>query len=328
MIRAEGIYFILRSICICFITVCTIASCDYDVDEEFFIITRSSYFLVESATSNEKSILQIQDSLVTPNWDRRLGISRNQLGDLAGVNDQFWVSDISANRLLAIDPETEAIEDIIELGELVPHYMSVGSTHILISDTLHNRLGFLNMRNSELTLRAASAMPLQSTYRSQKFYVLMAPNQIGVWSERAFALIDVLSLQHQINDIQVDNQKFVVVYSGDSLLFESKIDVNTDAFTQIETPTNFQKVRLSPFSTANFEKELLTPVALTANHRIATLSIDQVRDFEVDFFEGELYILQKDTLNRYNAATGSSRFLSTFQGKFIRSYFYQDFIGK
>jgi len=306
--------------------------CEYDVDEEFYIETRISFLLFEDSNNQDKSILALEDTILTFDWQKKIGLNASSLGDMQGSGSYLWVSDVQGNRILKIDPTAQRAVEIYELGTITPHLMSIGETYILISDTTTTRAGFIHIDKQDIYTRSLPEIPGKSLYRSNKFYLQTGDDILTIFNEQALSPTHSLKLKGTINDLQVEDEKFIVVYThredNSETLQASRINYNTDAFTLKEADTRFRKVRHSPYSVANFGKEYLENITLDFDGRLSVNNLNQVADFEADFFESRLFFMRLDSLFSYDIPVSDIRFLGKVEGKMARSWFYEDFIGK
>ncbi len=306
--------------------------CDYDVDEEFYIETSISFILFADSNSQDKSILAIEDTTLTFDWQKKIGLNTNSIGDLQGSGAYLWVSDIQRNRILKIDPTAERAIEIYELETITPHLISIGETYILISDTTTTKAGFIHINKQDIYTRSLTNIPGKSIYRSNKFYLKTGNDVITIFNEQALSATHSLKLNGMIRDLQIEDEKFIVVYTyreqNSETLQESRINYNTDAFTLKEADTRFRKVRHSPYAVANFGKEYLENITLDFDSKLSVNNLNSVSDFEVDFFESRLFFLRSDSLFSYAIPLSNTRFLGKVKGKMARSWFYEDFIGK
>ncbi len=312
------------------IAFCVCISCNYDDNTAFYVETEISFLLYEIPNSNQQSIISIENNEVTYDWQRSVGISPASLGDMEGKDGYLWISDIDNKRIIQIIPDDRRIEEIYDTGNMSPHHISIGERYIAITDTTQRSIAFIHLRKGDIFVRSLEERGGIIHYKSNKFYVQAGKQRIAIFNAQALANTHTLEVTGSIKDLQEAEDRFIAVYSVQQTeqLFTSRIDINIDAFTILESSTRFTKIRHSPFNAANFGKEYLEDVSLDSNGNISSIGLTEIDDYEVDFFEGEVYFQRDDSLFKYQIATQENTFLGQIEGKMRSSWFYKDFIGE
>ena len=307
-----------------------VGACSFDDDSEFFPVTSQAFFLSTSEVGEDRKFIQLEGDMVEENAAIQWGLSQERIGDFALDESLLWISDTGQKRLLKIDLEDSNVEEEVSLGELTPHFIQTGDRHILISDTLSRRLGFLHKRRLDLVVRDLEEKPKISAYRSGKFYLQLGDSSVSIYQEQSFSETDRFLLEGPISSIQVDpTSTFTYVYFQGTDLKGGRIDFNTNGFADFSVPSGVEKIIHSTIDTPRFGKEStgLATLFTDGTFRLEELTLGQVEDASIDFFDNQIYIVRSGVWIKRDIPSGEEKELGTFTGKFCRSAFYREFIG-
>ncbi len=304
-----------------FLSLLLCMACSFDGDLEYIPRTQAAYFLIQDTFSGPKSILSIQKGRMISSWQEQIGLSTFDLGDMSGNERSFWVSDVARREVLEIDLSNQLVKNRFVVKGLSPHLICIGERQMLISDTSQYKIGFMELKSGALLIRAVDALPGFATYRSQKFFLVSDGNQIDIYHEKALAKLNTITLSQKIDDIQLDNGFYTYIYGYATRGgFEGRIDYSTNALSAEVVEKNFLKSRLSPYKRQNYGREWVLNQLLDERRTIKT--INNIQDYEVDFFESNLYYRKDDSLFVYNYIDQSQKKMGAFTSNFLKSYFF------
>ena len=169
---------------------------------------------------------------------------------------------------------------------------------------------------------------------NHKFYVKEGEKNMGIYEETNFGKRVSLSFKYPIQDIQIDVNTsagiWVQTYFKDTT-YQSSISLLSDSynfpnqFHESKPNPNYTKKRYSPYSSKPFGKEYLNAVYFFKGKCSLVSSVQNMVDFEMNFFESTLFYLKSSKLYLYKVTQKQSIELGTFSGSFLKSYFYLDF---
>ncbi|MEM6634023.1 MAG: hypothetical protein AAF694_30385 [Bacteroidota bacterium] len=307
-----------------------LGACTFDDDGEFFPITSQAFFLLGADEGTNRRFVRIEGDQVTENVGTQWGVSQEQVGDFYLDEEILWIGDVTQKRLIKIDLEDSEDQESIDLGQLTPHFLQAGDRHVLLSDTLSNQIGFLHKRRMDLVVRTLEEQPGIAAYRSGKFYLQIGDSSVSIFQEQSFSETDKFDLGGPIKSIQIDpSTTFTYVYFLNEELMGVRIDFNTNGLSGFSIPNGVEKILHSTIDTPRFDKESTGLATLFSDgiFRLEALSLGQVEDVSVDFFENQVYIRQLGQWIRRDVRTGEQLELGSLTGNFYRSAFYRDFIG-
>ena len=320
-------YFFVGTCCFLFLWGCTL-----DDDTAFFPVTQQAFLLIQPNPGSTPSFVGIADDQLSSNVGAQWGVSEASLSDFAVEGSYLWMSAASENRLVQVDLETGEIEEEFDLGSFEPHFFQVGQSHVCLSDTLTQTLGFLDLKKADLVQRPLGVNPGMVAYRSRKFYVQMADSLLGIWQEQSFSEITRLATPETIQSIQVDpSTTATFVYTqGDSMEVEGfRINFNTDALNPVRVQEGSKKIVHSTIDSPRFGKEISGTGTLFSSGQFVLneFVLEGISDIEIDFFDAQAYFIREGELIRKNIKTREERSLGTITGNFVQSGFYIDNIG-
>ena len=300
-------------------------SCQFDNDESFWIRTLSTYFLEESLEG--RRIIRLDENGVNPHWEQQLGLEGDDISDMAGAGDRLWLTSASRQSVYEISARSGQLLNEYTIPNVQPSGIGVGDKYVLLTDSVNHQVVFLDKKKGDWVVRENIIRPGKVTYRSPLFFVEIDREQVGIFDARALALTQELIVGRPIFDLQNDNRFFTLVYSGQDTVFESRIDFSTRNIGG-RVRTRFNKIRHSPFRSVDVGRELLDPVSLLQDQTLSLGPDGPVNDFEVDFFEGLIYFQRNDSLFRHPLSSLPQEYIVPMSGKFLRTFYYQDFIGE
>lgn len=315
-------------VCLCCFLL--LEGCTLDDDTEFFPVSTQAYFLTQLRNGQSKRFFRVINDQVERDVASQWGISQPDVGDFDIEGGYLWISNIEAGRLLKIELETDVVQEDIGLGSFNAHHFQVGNTYIGMSDTLNRTLGFLDKKKLDLTLRPLDAQPGIIAYRSSKFYIQLADSLLTIFQEQSLSEIARGNAEGPIQSVQVDpSSASNFVYSGEESLMGFSINFNTDALTRVSLPDSVQKILHSTIDSPRFGKEISGRATLFRSGILQLNSLQRagVSDVEVDFFDGQVYIITEGEVARVDIRTEEVSPLGILSGKFLRSGFYIDNIG-
>lgn len=306
---------------------CCLSSCEFDQDEGFFTQTQATYLLFANTSAGTTSITRVSsDYQIISQWENTvLGVS---VSDMGFLENEFWVASAEDQAVFKIDPEKNEVERRLALSDIRPHFISVGETYVLVSDSSQNAIAFINKKDNSLVKQTLSYKPGRSLYQSRKFFLQGNETQIHIFREEALAEINQINLRHPIRELQHEHRVSIMVYTEADSLFEAAINLNSNALSATETRVRFQKKRFTPFQRQAFGKELLRNVELEAG-QLSVGNVERIDDFELDFFEAKVYLLRSDSLFVYALNDSLTYLAEDLSGQHLRkAYYYRDFIGE
>lgn len=293
-------------------------SCDYDQDFEFVPATQAAFFLMNE--NGQQQLRKVEaDGSILPNWGENLGLAAPD--DIAGNGAELWVSVASDKKLVLLDLETETQKQSFDLGDFQGHYLCMGSRYLLLSDTVNQALGFFHLKDQELIRISLNQRPGKAVYRSTKFFLQLGDQSVSIYNEQALAPYAELDFSRPIIDLVLDNRYSTWVISKDTQVYQSSISWNSNAIEMEAQPFTASKVRYSPYLQANFGKEFTRQLNLV-NGRLANSPNPPADDFEVDFFESNIYFTFQDSLRIKDVFENEITILGPFTGIFRNAYFY------
>lgn len=302
-----------------------IVGCEFDDDSLFYPETEKGVFLMQSLENMPTSLMAVVNDSLIQNWEEDLGIESGMIGDMAGSEETLWITAPEKGEVYAVNAFDNRITDVLSFTDFSPHFISIGTSHLLFSDSTRNQIGFWNKDTRSFVKMLVNHPPQMSVYRSRKFFVQLGNHQVGIYQEEALAMIDTVNFDQEIEYLELDNRHSTVVYTRqDSQLYEALIDYNNNAVDKLEMEVTAQKVRHSPYLSQVYGKELTRPVELI-NGRISAAGATNAQDFEVDFLDGKVYYRKLDSLYVYEAPTRKKTNMGGLGANFQKAYF---FVGK
>lgn len=315
---------------------CLLGLISCDNDEGFEMLTKKSYLLAEDSLTKSHKILKIENKNVSE-WTTPLNIN-GEIGDICGKDNHFWISDVKNKEIIQFNAFDESkIKTFIT--NVTPHYLCIGESHLLVCDTIENKIDYINLNNSKIQTFSLSEKPSIPAASNHKFYLKEGENNLGIYDEANFGKRENIQFKYNIRDIHIDVNgsvsAIIITKSPEDSLYLSRISLLTDGYSDSKNwreeimKSPYQKARFSPYSNKAFGKETLTqnstPVSLY-NGKIAILTTDKnISDFEIDFFESQIFYLKSSKLYQYDIAKKQISELSSFSGSLLKSYFYIDF---
>lgn len=293
-----------------------LTSCSFDQDLAYYPRTLGAYFIVVDSLGSRHLMAVEGDG-----YAERAVAGGAPLTGLDSRAGTLWVG--AGDQARAYHGEGDRLQaaEVLDCAPLQPAYLCAGDRYLLVADTASARLGFVSLRNGEVFLRALPAPPGQPVYRSGKFFVPVGGQKVHIWQEVALAVVDSVTLAHRIVDIQIEPRTVLWVHTrDDSSLYAASLDYNTHQIVAAEAPLPFDHLQRSPFLWQNFGKELLGRVSLQGGV-LRPGNFREVRAVATDFFEGELYYVQADSLHRYRPRDRVSQVLGAFSGEIQRAVF-------
>ncbi|MEM9932688.1 MAG: hypothetical protein AAF824_03715 [Bacteroidota bacterium] len=302
-----------------------LSACDLDDNTTFLEETQTGYLLHEKQTG-EKNIFFLSEAGILPSWNEVISLADREVSDIASFQQELWVASAATNAVIEVNALSGTLSRKVSLPDFAPDFIGVGEDMILLADSSRNEALFLDKRNEEIIRVSIPAVGGRIGYKSRKFYLQAGPSTLMILSEDALAEITRLPLARTITDIQADASVSMIVSTADSMRFQAVVNYNTNSFEQEERSVSHQKIRPSPFSRQLYGKEQLQTFTLTDNF-LQPVNLQQIQDFEVDFFENHLWVLRNDSLYQV-FEDGNFQFqLACEDGSLLKSYFFQDFVG-
>lgn len=318
---------------------CGLASCTYDDDTAFYPETPATVLWAETMGQGGPvgSLVMVRASgEVIPDWSWAPGANPAAVSAMAGDGQHMWLGIAATEEILRIDLQREALEKSFSVAPLSPHYLVRGEAALLFIDTtLQGTLGLLDLKDDTwevLTFEDSLSSSLRfgpGAYKSQKYYLRTNRTQVGILYREARTLAAIWDLAVPVDYLEAGNGTEIFIYSGPAPLRESRIDYHTDAPRGNTAGTSWRKIRHSPIRTPLYGKEYSGRIGLSqTDSTLQGMNLQGVSDFEVDFFESQVYFLQNDSLFRGDLQTKQSIFLTRFVGNLKGAAFYRDFAGK
>ncbi|GAB4411356.1 MAG: hypothetical protein OHK0039_16500 [Bacteroidia bacterium] len=306
------------------------AGCSFDQDMRYYPATQGAYFLVRD-TLGQMSVALARAGAIERDWEGGLGWQPGEVGGLDGRGLALWLANASRSELVQMrfDDGSPAVGGRYALGDTFrPVHVCVGAQRVLLCDTLHRQIAFWDIGRERLVVMPPGALPGRALYRSGKFYLPTGGRKLQIWQEEALAIIDSLAFDHPIADLQMAEDEMIWVLTRDSAqLYSARIDYNSNAIFEAETPRTQQKLQFSPYAHRPYGKEytgtgqLIGGIVRPGNFR-------GVSDFYLDFFDGELYFIQADSLYCFHIERQERQVLGVLPAFFETAYFWRDAVGE
>lgn len=304
----------------------TLAGCAFDDDTAYYPITRSALLLVGDSLDADRHLLNITDKNLAGAWEQNLNLA-GTLRHLASFENECWLSTENPGQVHRLDMPTGQLAETFSTEGLQPEYICVGEDYLLVSDKQTAQIGFIHKKKGTLTILDVPELPGEAVYRSRKFYLQVGNQSVRIFREEAIADLETVSFSRPITDLQVDNQISILVFTRDSTLFRASIDYNTNSLSLPETLENSDQTEVSPIRVAQYGKEWLREVRLR-NGQLSLGNRGQVTDFEVDFFDAQIYYAAEDSLFQYAIREQKNTAVGSFSGEILNSFFFREVIGE
>ncbi|MEL6670801.1 MAG: hypothetical protein AAFR61_01365 [Bacteroidota bacterium] len=270
-------------------------ACEFDQDAAFELQTVAGHFLVEDSLGRPQLWQWTPDGM-GPEYP----FARDAVGDLARWQEEAWVSLPEQQLLVQFHPQSLAIVQQISTAPYQAHYFQPGSREILLSDTMQKALIFYGKKDGRFLAADSLGTPGPLDYRSSHFYVAYAHGLVAIWQEDALAIRRSHVLPAPITDWQQEPTFRNIGFGAtDSGLWQVNLNVNDYLLENDPALTSFEKVRISPYLRRIYEKESLATFRLSQG-QITGVGLTGVQDFEMDFFENQLFFKQNNQLWRLN----------------------------
>lgn len=279
----------------------------WDDDSEFESRTRAAYFLAVNPLTGENAVHKYADGEFEMGWNQRFGISDGDVGDLFSSESTIWLSAASTGRLLEIDPADNSILQDISMPHRVD-FFAIGARQIFAVDTAQDQYSFYRHRNGDVVTIDVNGSAGPVLYNNTRFYFQSDSSTISIIDEYALTSRAEATPTRRISDFQFNRFKNIVLNtsdaSGSHFILLSGVD---DLLVGGEAPVTYTKARYTPYLEARFGREWVEDVRLEGNSLIsgAFVLADSVRNFEVDFFESDLYYQWGDSLYLYDLELNS-----------------------
>lgn len=276
-----------------------LGGCNWDDDSEFKVVTKASFFLVSPVNGGESSVLRLENGQIIPDWNGTFGIGNLAFTDFTAETDKIWIADGLKNEIQEINLVSGKSERTYDTGDLIPHCMAVGTDFLLFGDSAAKQMGFLNLKNRDLTVIDVSLPPQRIVYNAQKFYIQFGTSVMAIYNELAFAPVASFDLQKPIIDFQLNTLKQVDVLTEDSTgHYLSTIEANGDFLSRENIDVSWIRKRSSPYFSSRFGSEFLGEVFLREDSTISANGVSGIDAdaFEMDFFESVLQYTHNDSL--------------------------------
>lgn len=278
-----------------------LSACGWDDDREYEVRTQHGFFLMEEADG--KGILKQSDGTWESDWETNLNLNRGDVSQILVDGGLLWVSDITQNQILSVEPATNNIATRISTGSISPHYFAVGSRYTVIADTTSEQLHWFHQRKEELiSLDIESdfgGTPRTVLYNSGTFYVQLGTGTVLIFDEAALAQRTRINFGRPIVSMAFERFKNVqILTASQGMTYNSLISGVDNTLARDENQVNYTQLRSTPYFDDVFRSEWLEDVRLeNAEILSGNLNLFSAADqFDVDFFESVLYAQLGTTL--------------------------------
>lgn len=284
---------------------------------------RGALLLAESATG--------RSAIYWPEDEAPYSIAPSALlpepADFALQGGAIWLAFPNERQLVRLDrnlAETKRLE-----LDFSPSAVASGSEWFFAADSAENKLYFLDPNDGYATAHSADlqARPERLYYNSGKLYALCAGGRIEIWREETLSRITTLATGGEIIDADFDRlyNLRLMVRRNDGQNLIGFIDANGDALRDFPAETSLLKIRYSPHFRQYYEREWEEDVLLGPDSTLnANVPFAGISDFEIDFDYSELYLLENDSLRKFNLKTGALSPGPFFKGRLLKgAYLYE-----
>ncbi|MFK7969762.1 MAG: hypothetical protein AB8F95_05310 [Bacteroidia bacterium] len=301
-----------------FLILALLAACSFDQDEEFRPQASGLIILGEAG-----------EGIVVEDAERVAGVSANDVA--ADRNGKTWYA-FPASQVYFGYPEIESQVDLAEIfGDTegyIPHYITFGTKHLAIVDTVREEVAFFDVKNKGFVHALAIPDPGEIVSLVDKFYVVSEDSVVRVIQEQVFTEIAAITLPASIEAIRLNQDAGLLLLLAGEPARAARIAYLSESLT--EPPFNRRNLSparpcvwkdqyFPPTSRQIFGNEWIAPVALcadsitTSGHSFGA-GADQLA---VDFFNGISYFSRDSMLYAYRFKTREERIVAPWRfGKF------------
>ncbi|MEO0469459.1 MAG: hypothetical protein AAF206_07565 [Bacteroidota bacterium] len=308
------------------IGLCSLVACEFDGDLRYQVRTQRGFFWSQ-ADDGSRGIWVWQAGNLMPQAEAAWGVAAEDVLSIDGREGELWIGLQNPNEAWQLDPLTDEVLQRIPLGDFQPHFLSIGESTLLLGDSSRQQIAFYDRSSESLVVDTIPGIPGQMAYRSQKYFVQTGPQQLTIYIESAFAPISEISLSHPIVDLVLDNgvQTIAITRTGDDF-FQSAINYNTNRL-QDEFSVRYRKLRPTPFDHQIYGREYLQNIQLNGQ-RLFPGDLQPVEDFEIDFFESQLFLIRNDSLIQRSLLSEEERYLQDFPDSLVQAWFFVGEVGE
>ncbi|MEZ4828088.1 MAG: hypothetical protein R3C61_17660 [Bacteroidia bacterium] len=305
----------MRTFCAVIAVIVLMAGCVFD-DDLRFVPQTGSVFL----HTGERNVIKITDTGATAEW--KLAGAWEKVDDISGTQKTLWLAEGSTRQIWEYNPVEEQIVRSRETGTLSPHFIAAGDKVVAVCDTSEHLLGFFRQKDQVFTVVDPGFVPGRLAYRNGKFYIVADQKNVAVYDEQAYAQIGFVAFSHQIVSVEADARSRIFVHTREgSNSWQGMIEYNTNSIGIEEQPVGYKKIRYTPYVEKPLGKEYIRDIQLV-NGRLNIEGTPECTDFEADFFESNVYLVQRDTLFSFEIATGKQAAILPFTGNFLKGWYF------
>ena len=304
------------------------SACGWDDDREYEVRTQHGYFLIQEADG--KGILKQSDDGWESNWEANIDLNRGDVSQILVEGGLLWLSDVSQNEILSVEPATPNVAERISTGTIAPHYFAVGSRYTVIADTTSEQLHWYHQRKGELiSLDLESdfgGTPSTILYNSGTFYVQLGTREILIFDEVSLAQRTRINFDRPIVSMQFERFKNVQILTQDQgQTYNSLISGVDNTLARDENQVNYTQLRSTPYFDDVFRSEWLEDVRLENTLVISgNLELFSVGEqFDVDFFESILYVQFNNQLHEIDMVNLDTRGTIPLSGTLLNAEFWR-----
>ena len=321
----KGLLFVL--ICMMF------AGCarGWDDDSQYAIRTRAVFFTSPAQSTVGLSLIRYADGIVTRDWNETAaGIRTVDLSDVDMRDNALWLANTTGRSVHQINPEDGTQLQFIAGLPIMPHYIAVGRDQLMAADTVEDRIVFVRLRNGKVTEANVDGKPGICMYQNGRFFLRVDATQIHIYDEKAMTPRAKLEVSKPVIELQTDRYNTIRLFcKEDSAYYFASISGNADDFIEINGAdvfwnAAFRKIRYTPYFDPRFGTEYLQDLRLrdsiveTAQGQAFT---NRAENFEVDFFEGQLFYTDAGMLYRFDLNSMELVDSVSFSGEMRRAFF-------
>ncbi|MDX1905872.1 MAG: hypothetical protein SF053_02490 [Bacteroidia bacterium] len=301
----------------------SVSSCVFDDDTAWHPVTRSAWLIVQDDTTHR--LVRLDSTGIVDDW--RPAHADLPVLALSGRDQQLWVA--TATTLYQVDPGTDDVLQTVPLPEITPHEICLGTTALLICDTIRRRVGFYSLRDQHLNILELDAKPRQALYRSLKFYVSTDSQELRTLSEPAQVQLSRYRFDRPVRYLAQDARLSLWVFTGSlAARYRTRIDLNAGIPISAAEADPYEQIRYSPYRASRFGREWTAPVFMQDNGKIQVGDRPQAADYVVDFLENEIFYTWQDTLRVWKQADGTREALIPGARLLPGSFFFTGVAGK
>lgn len=298
--------------CLC---ISLLSACTFDNEPAYVPITQSILFLTADSQARS-SLYQITDQTLVDEASTQFGLPSGSVSDLDSDQTQgVWLCTPAQREIHYLSTLDGPIESY-PLGDFQPHFITVGQTYALLSDTTIPAIGFFHLRTHALIIDTLQMASGRAIYRSRYFFVPIQ-DSLAIYQEDALTTRNrlgcVAPIVWQANEVTIASSVAVICQTDSGEYLRYDVDYNSLQWIKDKpSPINYRKIWYTPYVKSYFTSQRQGEARVPAEGR--------PDDLFADFLMGERYLVRSGLLSREPGRTGLIDTLGTISGDVQRVY--------